>query len=64
MHMWDFMELREELLAIRAKMNGFSPEQAFKQNIITPQEATLYHRFWLPIILKRELIADELTEIQ
>ena len=61
---WNFMELREVLLAIRAKMNGVSLEQALKQQLVTPQEATLYQRFWTPIIVRRELTAEELTELQ
>ena len=64
MQNWNFVELRELVLTIRAKMNGQSLEQALKQQLVTPLEAALYERFWTPIILRRELKDEELTELQ
>jgi hypothetical protein len=58
------MELPEELEQIHAKMTGLSLEQALERKLVTPEEATVYRRFWMSIIMRRDLKPEELQEIE
>jgi hypothetical protein len=58
------MELPEELEQIHAKMTGLSLEQALERKLVTPEEATVYRRFWMSIIMRRDLKPEGLQEIE